>query len=84
MFTVDHRQPGALRQALEAFQQYNLNLTRIDSRPSTQRPWHYMFFVECTGQLESDNGKGAVNALREWCLEVVELGSYPDQKPESL
>jgi chorismate mutase/prephenate dehydratase len=45
-FTVDHRQPGALCDGLKVFKDQNLNLSKIDSRPSRQRPWHYVFFVE--------------------------------------
>jgi chorismate mutase/prephenate dehydratase len=39
MFTVDHRQPGALCEALECFKKEGINLTKIDTRPSGQRLW---------------------------------------------
>ena len=47
MFTVDHRSPGALANALQVFAKEDLNLTNFNSRPSRLRPWHYIFLVEC-------------------------------------
>ena len=38
-FTVDHRQPGALCDALAVMKKEGINLTKIDSRPSLLRPW---------------------------------------------
>ncbi len=47
LFTVEHRSPGALANALQVFAQEGLNLTNFNSRPSRLRPWHYIFLVEC-------------------------------------
>ncbi|KAJ2958322.1 hypothetical protein NQZ79_g6083 [Umbelopsis isabellina] len=81
-FTVDHRQPGALCDGLKVFKDQNLNLSKIDSRPSRQRPWHYVFFVECSGHAEDENVKQAVKDMEKYCLDVCVLGSYADQRPE--
>ncbi|KAI7905525.1 Prephenate dehydratase-domain-containing protein [Cokeromyces recurvatus] len=81
-FTVDHRQPGALCDGLKVFKDYGLNLFKIDSRPSRQRPWHYVFFVECSGHFENDDIKKALKDLEKFCLDVVILGSFPNQRPE--
>lgn len=81
-FTVDHRQPGALCDGLKVFKDYGLNLFKIDSRPSGQRPWHYVFFVECSGHFESEDIKKALKDLEEFCLDIVVLGSFPNQRPE--
>ena len=50
VFKVDHENPGALADSLAVFKTYNLNLTSINSRPSGDVPWHYVFFVEIEGQ----------------------------------
>jgi len=57
-------------------------LTKIDSRPSQQRPWHYAFFVEFQGHLEDENVQGALEKLKELCPNAKELGSYPNQRPK--
>lgn len=81
-FTVDHRQPGALCDGLKVFKDYGLNLFKIDSRPSGQRPWHYVFFVECSGHFENEEIKKTLKDLEKYCLDVVVLGSFPNQRPE--
>ncbi|KAI8145350.1 Prephenate dehydratase-domain-containing protein [Fennellomyces sp. T-0311] len=81
-FTVDHRQPGALCDGLKVFKDYGLNLFKIDSRPSGQRPWHYVFVVECSGHFQNESVQRAVKDLEQYCLDVVVLGSFPNQRPE--
>ncbi|CAG8522400.1 7582_t:CDS:2 [Paraglomus occultum] len=82
LFTVDHRKPGALCDALKVFKDYEINLTKIDSRPSHKRPWHYVFFVEFQGHLEDENVRGALEKLKEICLDTKDLGSYPNKRPK--
>jgi len=48
-FTVSHADPGALARALAVFGSHDVNLTSINARPSLERPWHYLFFVELWG-----------------------------------
>lgn len=49
LFTVKHDDPGALAKALGVFGRHGVNLTSINARPSLERPWHYLFFVEFMG-----------------------------------
>lgn len=65
-FTVEHGEPGALADCLAVFKKHHLNLTSINSRPSGDAPWHYIFFVEFLGRRMEDGKGGAVNdALTE-------------------
>ncbi|KAJ3199634.1 hypothetical protein HK099_003078, partial [Clydaea vesicula] len=68
-FTVDHRQPGALCDCLLK----KINLTKIDSRPSGQRLWHYFFFIELVGHVEDENVKEALEELGRYCLDIKVL-----------
>ncbi|KAI9475018.1 prephenate dehydratase [Coemansia sp. RSA 989] len=79
MFTVDHREPGALCSALDVFAKHKINQTAINSRPSRQRQWHYMFFVEIIGHELDDNVAKALKEIKAYCLDLVVLGSYPHQ-----
>ncbi|QDS70262.1 hypothetical protein FKW77_007607 [Venturia effusa] len=45
-FTVPHSDPGALGRALGVFGRHGINLTSMHTRPSGERAWHYLFFVE--------------------------------------
>lgn len=59
-FTVNnHSEPGALADSLAVFKKYHLNLSSINSRPSTESAWHYVFFVEILGRkLHREGGAG--------------------------
>ncbi|KAK3717800.1 prephenate dehydratase [Vermiconidia calcicola] len=66
MFTVNHGEPGALARSLEVFNKFGLNLTSINTRPSGETQWHYIFFVEFLGRKRPEGKGGAVNdALNE-------------------
>lgn len=64
---IPYPKPGALANALLVFKTHRFNLTSINSRPSRQRPWHYVFLVEC----DAPPGLDLQNALRE--LESVTM-----------
>lgn len=56
-FTINHGEPGALADSLAVFKKYHLNLSSINSRPSTESAWHYVFFVEILGRKLQKGGK---------------------------
>lgn len=69
--------PGALVEALGAFSERGVNLTRIESRPRRRGLGRYMFFVDCEGSLEDPSVAAAVEELRGRAESVRILGSYP-------
>jgi prephenate dehydratase len=78
-FTVDHRTPGALASVLQCFQQYKLNLTSINSRPTRIVPFQYIFFVEFEGSTLNDttgNVKKTLDALGKFVDDWRWLGSW--------
>ncbi|HET9929530.1 MAG TPA: prephenate dehydratase [Polyangiaceae bacterium] len=68
---------GALRRALEIFDDEGLNLTRIESRPAAGRRWEYVFFTDFEGHRTDANVAKAIDRLRHACSTVRVLGSYP-------
>ena len=46
--------PGALASALTEFAIRNIDLTRIESRPTRTELGTYIFFVDCVGHVEDD------------------------------
>ncbi len=63
--------------ALEIFDTSGVNLTRIESRPSKQKAWEYVFLVDLDGHREDERVARALDALRSRCAAFVMLGSYP-------
>ncbi|MEN3013680.1 MAG: prephenate dehydratase [Endomicrobiia bacterium] len=76
MFSLKDR-VGILHDALAPFKKYGINLTKIESRPSRQRPWEYVFFVDFVGHIEDKNVKKAIDELEKLCMYYKFLGSYP-------
>ena len=68
---------GALHRILEPFAGARLSLTKIESRPTRRRPWEYVFFVDFQGHQADPVTRGVLAALRERCLFLKVLGSYP-------
>ena len=69
--------PGVLFDALSPFARTGINLSRIESRPSRQRAWEYLFFIDLVGHIEHEALVAAVDELRERCVFIKVLGSYP-------
>lgn len=70
--------PGALRNALAPFDDFQVNMSKIESRPSRRQNWEYLFFVDVAGHCEDDTLVAALKHLRKECSFVKLLGSYPD------
>jgi chorismate mutase/prephenate dehydratase len=79
MFSLKDR-VGILHDALAPFKKYGINLTKIESRPSKQRPWEYVFFVDFIGHINNKNVKKAIEELEKLCVYYKFLGSYPQAK----
>jgi chorismate mutase / prephenate dehydratase len=76
VFSVKDR-PGVLKDALSAFSDEGINLTRIESRPSRKRAWTYVFFADFEGHPEEERVRRALAALEEHCPYVSVIGAYP-------
>ncbi|CAG0943170.1 chorismate mutase / prephenate dehydratase [Gammaproteobacteria bacterium] len=68
---------GALHRLLAPLAEHKVNMTRIESRPSRQRKWHYVFFVDVDGHAEERHVARALEQLRRQADLFRVLGSYP-------
>lgn len=75
-FTVKDR-VGALHDVLASFKRGGINMSKIESRPSRQRAWDYIFFVDIDGHAEEPHVKKALRSLHDHCARMSVLGSYP-------
>ncbi|MCS7214741.1 MAG: prephenate dehydratase [Thermodesulfovibrio sp.] len=76
MFSLQDK-PGALYNALKPFKDSGINLTKIESRPAKMRKWEYIFFVDFIGHIEDEVVKSTLEDVKNQCIELVHLGSYP-------
>ena len=75
--------PGGLRDALSAFAEEDIDLRRIESRPSRRRAWTYVFFVDFEGHPEDEKVKRALEKLDEHTTYLTLIGAYPEIPPPS-
>jgi len=68
---------GALHRMLQPFAERAINLTKIESRPSKRKPWEYVFYVDFDGHASEPAVAAALECLREECVFLKVLGSYP-------
>ncbi len=73
-----HDRPGSLVKALQAFDRFHINMSKIESRPSKRKDWEYVFYVDLAGHCEDAAVAEALDELRNHCSMVKLLGSYPD------
>jgi chorismate mutase/prephenate dehydratase len=76
IFQTKH-QPGALYHALGEFASRNINLTRIESRPTKTTAWQYNFYLDFEGHRTEKRCAEALVALEKYATFVKILGSYP-------
>jgi prephenate dehydratase len=69
--------PGALVSAMTEFSIRDIDLTRIESRPTRTELGTYVFFLDCVGHIDDDAVAEALKALHRRCADVRYLGSWP-------
>lgn len=68
---------AALHELLTPFASNNVSLTRIESRPSRQGMWDYVFFIDIDGHREDPMIAKALQELTDKAAMLKVLGSYP-------
>lgn len=76
LFHIHHR-PGTLVDALACFRKYEIDLIRIESRPSKVVNWEYVFYVDAVGHASEEPLKSTLTELEQHCSILKILGSYP-------
>jgi len=76
MFSIKDK-VGALHGMLMSFKEHKINLTKIESRPTKKKAWEYIFFVDFLGHISDKGVQEALNELKENCVFLKVLGSYP-------
>ena len=69
--------PGLLYRALGEFAERNINLAKVESRPTKQSLGQYIFLIDCEGHRQDRLVKEAIEALATQTSTLKVLGSYP-------
>ena len=81
-FTFEDDEPGLLYRVLREFEKRNINLFKIESRPTKQYLGEYIFLMDCGGHRQESPMKEALAALSEPISMLRVLGSYPRWSPK--
>ncbi len=73
---IETNRPGALLQLLEIFAERELNLTKIESRPTKIELGEYCFFLDVEGHIADERVGDALAAVKRTHRDVKILGSY--------
>ena len=79
VFSTQHK-PGALFRVLKAFAESQINLTKLESRPTKTTPWEYVFYLDFEGSAFHAPAKGVLEHIKPDTLMLKVLGSYPKAK----
>ena len=68
---------GALHDLLEPFRRNNVDMTRLESRPSRSSKWSYVFFIDFAGHINDAPVAAVLEELSSGVADLKVLGSYP-------
>ena len=69
--------PGALYELLEPFKRENVDLTRLETRPSPSATWAYVFYIDFVGHRDAPAIRAVLDEIEAQSQELKHLGSYP-------
>jgi len=74
--------PGAIYKCLKEFAIRNINLTRLESRPSRMRPWEYIFYLDFENGLQESIVQEALQSLKSCTTFIKIIGTYKSHSSE--
>lgn len=84
LFSLFDDNPGGLHDILGIFAKNNINLTKIESRPSKEGLGKYIFFVDFKGHKNNEKIESILNILKDKTSFIKILGSYPISKTKKI
>jgi chorismate mutase / prephenate dehydratase len=76
LFLTVFNRVGILRDILNVFADFDINLNKLESRPSKEKNWDYYFYVELESGVSEPRLNQALNILRQFCPRIEVLGEY--------
>ena len=74
--------PGSLVEALSVFRDYQINMTKLESRPIIGNPWEEMFYLDFQGNIQDQKVKSLLDEVGKHTRYLKVLGCYPAKDVE--
>ncbi len=71
-----HHESGALHTILGAIAQAGVNMTSINSRPTKEKPWEYVFHIDFEGDAKEPHIRDMLEQLTKMSAFLRVIGSY--------
>lgn len=79
IFSIKH-EPGSLFNIVKNFNANNVNLTKIESRPTRTSIWEYNFYVDFEGHAANPKISKMLKNIQNNTIHLKILGSYPSTR----
>jgi prephenate dehydratase len=76
VFSTEHK-PGSLACILNIFSLWDINMSKIESRPSRGKLGRYIFFIDIEGHMTDPDVRDALTMVKRKTTFYKFLGSYP-------
>ena len=73
----DIDKPGQLINVMKLFSEANINITKIESRPSKKELGKYIFWMDINGHIKEEKLKDIFNQVKQMTSMLKIIGSYP-------
>jgi prephenate dehydratase len=70
-------EPGTLLRVLSVFAEHKLNMSKLESRPSRERDWEYVFLADLDADLCTEAATPLLDQLRAATASLRLMGCYP-------
>jgi prephenate dehydratase len=74
-------EPGALYRLLSCFNEHDVNLSKLESRPRRDPPWEYLFYLDLDGGRSEKSVAASLRAARRVTTFLQVLGTYTRALP---
>lgn len=74
-------EPGALYRLLSCFNEHDVNLSKLESRPRRDPPWEYLFYLDLDGGRSEKAVAASLRAARHVTTFLQVLGTYTRALP---
>jgi chorismate mutase/prephenate dehydratase len=78
--TLLKHEPGTLYHVIKEFAEREINLTKVETRPTRKTPWEYHFYIDFEGHRLDNRIIQTLEKIEKACLFMKVLGSYPRAK----
>ena len=82
-FSFDDDRPGLLYGVMGEFARRNINMVKVESRPTRQSLGRYIFLIDLVGHREDAQVREVLEALRAQVSMLKIFGSYPRYRAAS-